>query len=248
MSEGIQFEKILGIDFAVGSAKSMVNYFCNKKGVLVAPAAPALVDAYSDKFFYKTLRQADCAILDSGFLVRVWNFLQKKHLVKLSGLTYMRQLLLHPDFAKPRAVFWILPSKSALEKAKNWLGSQGYPIDNECFYIAPMYSKGAIKDDELIALLQEKKVEHIVVGIGGGTQERLGIALRDQLGYSTCIHCIGAAIGFLTGDQVRIPNFADQMGLGWFVRCLSNPMLYVPRYLKAFKLARIIIKKRSNPL
>ena len=32
------------------------------------------------------------------------------------------------------------------------------------------------------------------------------------------IHCIGAALGFLTGDQVRIPHWADQWILGWLFR------------------------------
>jgi UDP-N-acetyl-D-mannosaminuronic acid transferase (WecB/TagA/CpsF family) len=78
------------------------------------------------------------------------------------------------------------------------------------------------------------------MAIGGGTQERLGAFLCRNLDYHPAIHCTGAAIGFLSGDQARIPMWADRFRLGWLCRCLHDPRRFVPRYWEARKLVRLM--------
>ena len=47
-------------------------------GVLVAPAASALVNIDNDKEYYKALKNSDVAILDSGFFAFFGEFLKNK--------------------------------------------------------------------------------------------------------------------------------------------------------------------------
>ena len=82
--------------------------------------------------------------------------------------------------------------------------------------------------------------------LGGGTQERLGLYLRSELNCKPSIHCVGAAIAFLSGDQVQIPRWADRMYLGWLFRCLSDPARYMPRYWDARKLLSLMIRYGSS--
>jgi UDP-N-acetyl-D-mannosaminuronic acid transferase (WecB/TagA/CpsF family) len=84
------------------------------------------------------------------------------------------------------------------------------------------------------------------VTLGGGTQERLGLYLRSELDCKPSIHCIGAAIAFLSGDQVQIPRWADRMYLGWLFRCLSDPRRYMPRYWDARKLFSLMVRYGSS--
>jgi UDP-N-acetyl-D-mannosaminuronic acid transferase (WecB/TagA/CpsF family) len=86
----------------------------------------------------------------------------------------------------------------------------------------------------------------VIVTIGGGNQERLGLYLKRHLAYRPAIHCIGAAIAFLSGDQVHIPVWADRFYLGWLYRCLSEPKRYVPRYWNARKLLTLMLRYRSE--
>jgi len=58
---------------------------------------------------------------------------------------------------------------------------------------------------------------------------------------------IGAAIAFLSGDQAHIPFWADRLALGWLVRCLRDPRVFVPRYLRAFKLAYLVVRYDDKP-
>ena len=82
--------------------------------------------------------------------------------------------------------------------------------------------------------------------LGGGTQERLGLYLKQKLQGRPAIHCVGAAIAFLSGDQVQIPRWADRLYLGWVFRCVSNPPRYMPRYWDARKLYALMKKYGST--
>jgi len=111
--------------------------------------------------------------------------------------------------------------------------------------MAPMYGK-EIHDGALIELVERTRPQHVVVTIGGGTQERLGLYLKRNAGYLPAIHCIGAAIAFLSGDQVHIPVWADAFYLGWLFRSISEPTRYIPRYWGARKLFGLMARYRDR--
>jgi UDP-N-acetyl-D-mannosaminuronic acid transferase (WecB/TagA/CpsF family) len=108
-----------------------------------------------------------------------------------------------------------------------------------------MYGQ-TIEDLELLRRVEQRRPHHVVLGLGGGTQERLGLYLKQNLGYRPAIHCIGAAIAILSGDQVRIPVWAEDLGLAWLWRCLSNPKRYVPRYWDARHLVPLMLSYRDR--
>jgi UDP-N-acetyl-D-mannosaminuronic acid transferase (WecB/TagA/CpsF family) len=111
--------------------------------------------------------------------------------------------------------------------------------------MAPVYS-GTVSDPELIDHIVRLRPQHVIVTIGGGTQERLGLYLKRNLPYLPAIHCVGAAIAFLSGDQVRIPMWADRLYLGWLFRSASDPKRYLPRYWDARKLLGIMLRHRHD--
>ena len=127
-----------------------------------------------------------------------------------------------------------------------WLNANGFPTTEADCVLAPMYKSGPIVDEQLLRRVQDQRPEHIVVCLGGGVQERLGHYLRRNASYKPGIHCIGAAIGFLSGDQAAIPMWADYLFLGWFLRCLSAPSKFVPRYWKARQLLPLMLKFKDR--
>ena len=50
--------------------------------------------------------------------------------------------------------------------------------------------------------------------------------------------CTGAAIAFMTGEQAPINKFIDKIYLGWLMRIIWNPKLYLGRILKSFKIIK----------
>jgi N-acetylglucosaminyldiphosphoundecaprenol N-acetyl-beta-D-mannosaminyltransferase len=239
-----QFRQILGIRFFVGDADEAVARM-SSGGLLVVPAAPALKNLANDAAYREALQGADLVITDSAFMVMIWNRLTGDSIRRVSGLKYLSSLLKQPDFYQPGGSFWIMASEKSARRNSAWLRRRGIKLAPSDCYVAPLYGR-SISDPALLKLIEERRPRHIVVTLGGGTQERLGLYLRSHLNANPSIHCVGAAIAFLSGDQVLIPRWADRMYLGWLFRCLSDPRRYMPRYWDARKLLSLMIRYGSS--
>jgi UDP-N-acetyl-D-mannosaminuronic acid transferase (WecB/TagA/CpsF family) len=245
MDQLVRFQKILGIRFLVGNAQEAIDQVSRSGGLVVVPAAPALKNLPHDEKYRTALLGADFAIADSALMVVLWNLLERDRIPKLSGLKYLRKLIAQADFRKPGASFWVMPTEQAARRNVDWLNQHGVAVSGEDVYLAPIYG-AEIDDQELLRRLNEQRPHHVVLGIGGGTQERLGLYLKQNLSYTPAIHCIGAAIAFLSGDQCRIPVWADTLGLGWMLRSLSNPRRFAPRYWDARHLILMLFRYRER--
>ena len=209
------------------------------------PAAPALKNLAHDQRYRDALLGADFAVADSALMVLLWNLIERNRISKLSGLKYLRVLIEQEEFRQPGNSFWVMPSTAAAECNAAWLRRNGIPVANEDIYVAPIYG-AEIQDLKLLERLERRRPKHLVLGIGGGTQERLGFYLRQNLNYRPAIHCVGAAIAFLSGDQVRIPVWVDELGFGWLWRSISNPRRFVPRYWDARHLVPLMLRYRDR--
>lgn len=240
--------RVLGVDFFAGTLEQSVQRGLRSR-LIVAPAAPALVDLPSDADYREALEQADLVLTDSGFMVLLWWLFSGEKFERISGLRYLKLLLEQRELRKPGAVLWVVPSAGARERNLAWLRTQGFQCDEADCYVAPVYPAGNITDQQLVALIEIRRPRHVVVCIGGGRQEKLGLYLARVCAGPLSIHCIGAAMGFLSGDQVRIPDWADRWYLGWAFRCLADPRRILPRYFKAFRLAGLLRHNRHlSPL
>jgi len=239
--------KLLGVDFASVNVAEAVDYAVDG-GLILAPSGPGLCDLASDSHYRDALLGSDLNLTDSGLAILLMKFLGMGTLPLASGLGFLDHLLHSDRFisSSPRT-FWIMPNKQSMEKNLHWIQSQGLPVLLQDCYIAPLYPKvGAVEDERLLKIIMERQPSHIFLCTGSGSQEKLGYWLKMNLPYHPMICCIGAAIGFLSGDQVRIPSWADRVFLGWLFRCLSNPRRFIPRYLKAMKLIWLVIRYRHS--
>jgi UDP-N-acetyl-D-mannosaminuronic acid transferase (WecB/TagA/CpsF family) len=236
-----RFEQILGVRFFNGSSTDAVQYISRTGGYTVVPAAPALANIHRDQDYRRALVESDLAIADSGFMVFLWRILRRRKVVRTSGLQYLRILLDKKELREPGRLFLILPSELARVKALRLLRRKGYKIVAADTYIAPIYGCD-IADQQLISILKVSQPAHVIIGIGGGVQEKLALYLRENLAYRPAIHCVGAALGFLTGDQKPIPDWADRLYLGWLLRLVRQPKLFAKRFLPAFELPWLIWK------
>jgi len=240
-----QICRILGINFFTGNAQQAVDQM-RGGGLLVVPAAPALKDLPVNTAYREALLGADMVIPDSGFMVLIWNLMRfRLDLRRLSGLEYLRLLLKQSDVRAPGNTLWVMASPRSSTLNLKWLVDKGVRVRQDSVYIAPMYGS-PLNDPALLELMEIQRPEHVIVTVGGGTQERLGFYLKQNLTYAPAIHCIGAAIAFLSGDQVHIPEWADTFYLGWLLRCIAEPMRYVPRYWRARKLLGLMLKHRGE--
>ena len=236
---------ILGVRFFVGSSEEAVARGL-AGGLVVVPSAPMLVELTRDPEYRAAATEADLVITDSGFMVLVWWLLKREWLPRTSGLKYL-QILLQPERIQATGpCVWIMPSLASARRLIEWLNSQKVPATLEDCYIAPHYPSGPVLDSEVISFIRTRSPRQVVVALGGGSQEKLGLYIKRTLGSAVGIHCIGAAIGFLTGDQVKIPTWADRAFLGWLVRCGSAPRRFVPRYWNSLRLGRLLWRHQES--
>ena len=283
--------RILGVDFFIGTLDAAVELTLLAPGPLdtssspvtshqspatrcalvVAPSAPGLaVDLVHAPAYRHALQTADLVLTDSGFMVLLWRLFTGEPLPRHSGLKFLRAVLARTELKQPGAVFWVMPSATEAARNEAWLRTQGFPITPDDVYIAPVYpTTGELIDHDLLTRLQKRRPRVIMLAIGGGVQERLGVALRAQLLASsllvpsspttssqllapsderpaTSILCLGAAIAFLTGGQTNIPPWADKLVLGWLLRLFSNPRKFWRRYWEALRLAPLLWRWRER--
>jgi N-acetylglucosaminyldiphosphoundecaprenol N-acetyl-beta-D-mannosaminyltransferase len=238
-------QQILGVTFFLGTADQAIARLAESGGFLVAPSAPGMVRLCEDASYRRAIVAADIAIPDSGLMVFTWRLLSRRKIQRLSGLKYLHRLLPALKLKESSEIFFVLPSGRSQEKLIAWAGRERFPLKIDNCYIAPRYGLD-IDDRQLVELIVARRPRHVVVAIGSGPQEKLAHYLIERLDYRPALHCIGAALGFITGDQTAIPDWADRFYLGWLVRFLAEPRLFAPRVLMALRLPALMIQYGKN--
>jgi exopolysaccharide biosynthesis WecB/TagA/CpsF family protein len=241
----VRRQQILGIQFCDGDVEEVLEGMFRKGGFLIAPSGTCFARLSRDATYREAVISADVAIPDSGAMVLLWRIVHRQKIPRISGLRYLQQLSTRL-FAEKAKVLWVLPNESARRKTGEWLQKNQFPFRDEDFYFAPMYG-AAVEDRALVAKIDNQRPDHVIVGIGSGPQEKLGYYLRENLSYRPAIHCVGAALGFLTGDQVAIPDWADRFYLGWLLRLFAQPRVFIPRLSRALQLPWFIARYGAEP-
>jgi len=241
-------ESVLGVGFFNGSAEDACVQIEQAGGLLVAPSGPGLAgDLIDCPIYRKALKEADLVLADSGLLCLWAKYFSKSSIRRISGLFFLKNLLDRKNWLGDKTL-WIMPAAKEAEASMQWLKDL-FPEapEHREVYLAPIYPKaGKIADDELLEKIEKSKPKYVFIQLGGGTQERLGLFLKQTLSYKPAIICTGAALAFLSGQQAKIPMWADHLFIGWFLRCIHQPKTFIPRYLKAFKLIYLLFKHGNN--
>ena len=233
--------QILGIRFFNGDVDEAIALMSQDGGFLVAPSGTCFARLREDERYRRAVLAADLAIADSGLMVVLWHFLQHENVPRISGLKYLKHLLGKLKGAANTEVFWVLPTEGARQKLLDWSRREAFSINGKNCYVAPRYGS-ELEDRVLLALIEQNRPAHVIIAIGSGAQEKLGFYLRENLSYRPAIHCIGAALGFITGDQSSIPDWADRLFLGWLWRLVAQPRRFIPRLMRGFELPLLIVR------
>ena len=233
--------QILGIRFFNGDVDEAVQSMVQRGGFLIAPSGTCFARLREDERYRRAVLTADLAIADSGLMVALCHLFRRQRLQRISGLKYLKHLLATLKAARTGGVFWILPNERAAQKLLDWSGREALTISVEDCHVAPRYET-EVGDPNLLALIERRHPAQVIIGIGSGAQEKLGHYLREHLSYRPAIHCIGAALGFLTGDQIAIPDWADRVFLGWLWRLFAQPRTFVPRLSRGLELPWLLWK------
>ena len=230
MTNKIIFKKIKFINIDTKNFDKCIS----KKGLFVFPAGPALASIQKSNQYYKSIKKADLVFFDSGFFVLLLKIFKNINVKKFSGLFFD-----YLKINKKKSIFSVDPSHKYSKSNKSYLKNLG--LKKIYNYIAPKYDCSELSDKKLLNLINKVKPNFILINIGGGTQEVLGLYLKEKLAFKPTIICTGAAISFFTKDQAPINNFIDRYYLGWLLRLIFNPLIFFKRYIFGLKLIPMVI-------
>ena len=236
-----KYIKIFDINFIDSNFKN-IKSILDKGGLLVLPSGPGLATIKSDFRYYKALKNADLVLFDSGYLCLLLRFLKNIKVQKFSGYKFLNIFFNQFDKIKQKKIYLIEPSIHIKKINRKYLKNNN--INKIYQYTAPIYKKNKIYDYKLLKEIKKIKPKYIIINIGGGTQEVLGLYLKQNLSYKPSIICSGAAISFLTNQQAPINNLFDKLYLSWLVRIIFDPKQFLPRYLSAFKLFFLVLNEK----
>lgn len=227
------------------------NYSCleifnklviKKRAYLVAPAASSLSQIHRDKQHLLALQKSTVAIFDSGFFCILLFILKGIIIKKNSGFFFLKYLLNH-DSIKKEKLLLVDPSKKDSLINKKFLRINKFTKLKS--YIAPNYNPILVKDFKLLQYINLYKPKYILLNIGGGIQEKLAFFINQNSKTNQIIFCLGAAIGFYTGQQAPINFFFDKIYSGWLIRVLYNPKVFIPRVFKSIYLIKLFFTKEA---
>src|SRR5437762_10284552 len=200
--------QILGIKFFGGTSREAVAEITRTGGLLVAPAAPSMINLCRDEDYRQALLAADLAIADSGFMVLLWKLFTGEGVPRISGLEHVKRLLEHESVRQPGSVLWVIATEASRDKLLEFLSGERVrprvpvtaPTRHELhpapdfapplsdvsmsvvsvskpkIYIAPKYGR-PVQDETLLGLVRQIRPQHIVIAVGGGVQDKLGLYL-----------------------------------------------------------------------
>jgi UDP-N-acetyl-D-mannosaminuronic acid transferase (WecB/TagA/CpsF family) len=200
-----------------------------KKSYLVAPAASSLSQIITDKKNLIALQKSTVAIFDSGFFCFILLLFKGVIVNKFSGFLFLKHFLNY-DLLKKEKILCVDPTKRDSLINKKFLKINKFTKLTS--YVAPKFNPKNVKDLKLLKLINLYKPKYVLINIGGGTQEKLAFFINKNSKNNQIIFCLGAAIGFFTGQQAPINTFFDKIYLGWLLRVLFNPVVFIPRVLK----------------
>jgi UDP-N-acetyl-D-mannosaminuronic acid transferase (WecB/TagA/CpsF family) len=209
-------------------------------GYVVAPAASALTDIKKNILYYNSLKNSTIAIFDSGFfciLLRLFFIYSPK---KFSGYLFLKKFLNY-EYAKNKKILLINSSNHQGKINGKLLNKKKFK--KVFLYTAPFYNQSKIYDQRIINYIKKKKPYYIIINIGGLKQEPLALFIKNTIKFKCRIFCLGGAIDFITGLQAPINKFIDKIYLGWLLRIIFKPNIFLGRVLRSLNLLKFFLNE-----
>tara|TARA_B100000963_G_C22550900_1_gene636730 strand:+ start:292 stop:1026 length:735 start_codon:yes stop_codon:yes gene_type:complete len=215
------------------------DYLIKQKKLFLFPSGSGIPLINKNKNYYLSLKKADFVFFDSGFFVILLRLFKNISVSKFSGFKFLNIFFKYLKKNKKTKIFCIDPNFLFSKSNKNYLKKIG--VKNIYNYIAPKYNPKHINDKLLVKKINHFRPDFILTNIGGGTQEILAMYLKKNIRTKSSILCTGGAISFFTGNQAPINSFIDKIYLGWLLRLIFNPFVFIKRYIFALKLFPMVL-------
>ena len=224
--------RYLGLDFIDADLAGIreeiaASIVCNGYGYVVTPNVDHVVSYHrsTDDSLRRAYDGAAFKLCDSRVLAGLAALVGRR-LQVCSGADLTHDLIRDPLSTAPRMAV-VGPDRAAFDH----LTERFSPAD---LVFAPASSDLAVRSDEwweTVARIAASEWDILFVCLSFPKQE----LFAEDIGHMGRRHgialCVGASIDFLTGRQMRAPQFVQRIGMEWLHRLLHDPRRFWRRYL-----------------
>lgn len=180
--------------------------------------------------FLAAYRRARFVTAD-GFPIVVLSRMLGKHITRTTGADLVEPVC--QEAGRTGLPVFLLGSNTVTLASASKVLCDRYPgLDIVgCFPPGDHFDPYSAEADDAINRIRLSGAKLCFVALGAPKQELFAARCIDELAGTGMI-CIGAALDFIAGTQIRAPLITQKYGLEWLWRMMHNPRRLAPRYAR----------------
>jgi len=203
-----------------------------RHGVMLTLHVDSIMKLQKDREFYRLLPRFDVVTCDSQILVTAARLLGTPLQERVSGSDYFPRFYTRYKDDPSVTVFICGGDPGVAEIARRNVNAK---VGREMVVgtVAPSreYDRRPEEIERIITQINESRATVLVVGLGGGRQEKFIFGFRDRLPAIKLFLPLGGTIDYEAESLKRPPAWVTNAGLEWLYRVLREPRQRWRRYL-----------------
>lgn len=203
-----------------------------ESGVMLTLHVDMMIKLQKDREFYNLLPRFDLVTCDSQIMYFALKFLGTPVQERVSGSDFFPKFYLHHKDSLDMAVFLLGGKPGIAEKAAKRINQKSGRAFVAGTY-APSFDFESKPEeiDHMIELINQSRAKALLVGLGGGRQEKFIFRYRDRLPNVQLFLPLGGTIDYEAGTLRRPPAWVTDSGFEWLYRLLKEPSQRWRRYV-----------------
>ncbi len=202
------------------------------EGMMLTLHVDMIMKLQHDKEFYDIFDQFDLITCDSQVLYFATKFLGTPVQERVSGSDYFPRFYMHHKDNPDITVFLCGGQPGIAEiAAKNINEKVGRKIIVGTDAPSFDFDQNPVETDQMIDRINASGATVLLVGLGGGRQEKFIIRHRDRMPNIKLYLPLGGTIDYEAGTFKRPPTWITEGGFEWLYRLLKEPRQRWHRYV-----------------
>jgi len=202
------------------------------EGLLLTLHVDMIMKLQKDREFYGILDQFDVITCDSQILYFATKFLGAPVQERISGSDYFPKFYMHHKDNLDMTVFMCGGQPGIAEiAAKNVNAKVGREFIVGTYAPPFDFDENPAEIDRMIDAINASGATVLLVGLGGGRQEKFIIKYRDRFQDVRLFLPLGGTIDYEAGTFKRPPAWITEWGFEWLYRLVKEPKQRWHRYV-----------------
>lgn len=203
-----------------------------KSGVMLTLHVDMMIKLQKDREFYDLLPQFDLVTCDSQIMYFALKFLGTPVQQRVSGSDFFPKFYMHYKDDPQMTVFLLGGKPGVADRAAervNEKTGRSFVVDT----YAPSFDFETKPQEinHMIDLINQSGAKTLLVGLGGGRQEKFIFRYRDRLPNVQLFLPLGGTIDYEADTLRRPPSWVTDAGFEWFYRLIKEPRQRWRRYI-----------------